>query len=551
MPLKREQVVMNQRAALQQQRAREHFNMVSMAKRNMLAGKRLTNAQKLQMMKALKSKKQSAARAQPSNKNNVFVTLDNYFSAIFVLNMERRLDRWYNMVHRLDRQGVKNYERFIAVDGHQPEIKAEWEEYNAKPFNNYDKMCKRKAIRSPGVLGILYSMRKMIMLAKERGLKRFLVLQDDAMFHHNFVKNFSEQIKLVPQNWKLLFLGATQFSFTKEMTDAKHFYYPLGKADGAFAVAIDSSVYDFIIQQIDRKVMPFDSGPLAEVQKKYPLECIVMKPYLIIADTTESDCRDDFKTEEFAKSVRWDYPRFIEHATLPAAPLVTVIMVTENSANYVEDAVRSLVDQSYTNIELIVVDNASEDNTIDVIKRFKNSIRIHRTDVKMLDSVCYNIGLLLAKGDVVTFQSPEYKSTTTRIAEQVNAIKTNNSVVTVGHQLVNDKVDQCMESAMISKKVLMNVGYFENEPTGWFYEMFEKIKALGYPVKEIREIYYIPYAALTENREVVEDRSRAEEIKVYHEWLLKQEGCKYRPFPPKVTDLDVQHITNVLQNPLV
>jgi len=55
-------------------------------------------------------------------------------------------------------------------------------------------------------------------------------------------------------------------------------------------------------------------------------------------------------------------------------PLVSVIVPTYNSANFLEDCLRSIQQQSYPEIELIVVDNNSSDNTKDIAKQYTNKV---------------------------------------------------------------------------------------------------------------------------------------------------------------------------------
>ena len=55
-------------------------------------------------------------------------------------------------------------------------------------------------------------------------------------------------------------------------------------------------------------------------------------------------------------------------------PLVSVIVPTKNSSQFLETCLQSIADQTYSNIELIVVDNDSTDNTKDIAKKFTNKV---------------------------------------------------------------------------------------------------------------------------------------------------------------------------------
>lgn len=56
--------------------------------------------------------------------------------------------------------------------------------------------------------------------------------------------------------------------------------------------------------------------------------------------------------------------------------LVSVVMSAYNEANYVGEAIDSLLRQTYKNIEIIVVNDASTDETLDILKSFDGKIQL-------------------------------------------------------------------------------------------------------------------------------------------------------------------------------
>lgn len=50
-------------------------------------------------------------------------------------------------------------------------------------------------------------------------------------------------------------------------------------------------------------------------------------------------------------------------------PLVSILITTYNSADFVEDTVRSIMDQTYKNIEIVIVDDSSTDNTVKTLRK--------------------------------------------------------------------------------------------------------------------------------------------------------------------------------------
>lgn len=95
-------------------------------------------------------------------------------------------------------------------------------------------------------------------------------------------------------------------------------------------------------------------------------------------------------------------------ASLPLVtdgPLVTVIMPAWNSENTVNKAAQSILNQTWRNLELLIVDDASTDSTWDVLQNIANSdvrVKIIRNEVNVGPYVSKNIALMQAKGEWIT-----------------------------------------------------------------------------------------------------------------------------------------------------
>lgn len=82
---------------------------------------------------------------------------------------------------------------------------------------------------------------------------------------------------------------------------------------------------------------------------------------------------------------------------------ISVITVCFNSASSIEETIRSVQAQSHPNIEYVVIDGGSNDGTMSVIERYRNSIVtfISEPDKGIYDAM--NKGVALSTGDVITF----------------------------------------------------------------------------------------------------------------------------------------------------
>ena len=86
-------------------------------------------------------------------------------------------------------------------------------------------------------------------------------------------------------------------------------------------------------------------------------------------------------------------------------PKVSIIIPVYNLENYIEQSVRSLLAQSYQNVEIILVDDGSRDNSLSIIEQLATSDgRIaYTTQSNGGAAKARNTGLSLATGDFITF----------------------------------------------------------------------------------------------------------------------------------------------------
>ena len=54
-------------------------------------------------------------------------------------------------------------------------------------------------------------------------------------------------------------------------------------------------------------------------------------------------------------------------------PKITVLMPVNNCAQYIEEAVESILNQTFKDFEFLIIDDASTDNTVSIIKRYSDS----------------------------------------------------------------------------------------------------------------------------------------------------------------------------------
>lgn len=105
-------------------------------------------------------------------------------------------------------------------------------------------------------------------------------------------------------------------------------------------------------------------------------------------------------------------------------PLVSVIIPTYNRASLIGQSLKSALNQTYRNCEIIVVDDGSTDNTRQVVESFGSVIRYIYKD-NSGPSVSRNVGIREAKGEYVAFLDSDDLWEPTKVAKQVDVFLKN------------------------------------------------------------------------------------------------------------------------------
>ena len=125
------------------------------------------------------------------------------------------------------------------------------------------------------------------------------------------------------------------------------------------------------------------------------------------------------------------------------APQITVAMPVFNGEGYVHLAIQSVLDQTHSDFELLIVDNCSTDGTLDVVKTFSDPrIRLHvnSTNLGMVGN--WNRSVELATGEYIKFLSHDDLLDATCLEEQItgflNHKQENIGIVTCKKRVINE-----------------------------------------------------------------------------------------------------------------
>jgi len=373
--------------------------------------------------------------------------INRYFDNIYVLNLAKRPDKCIEVITRLRKHHIKA-EIVYAVDGYNEENLKAYEKYKNAPLGAFgahrlEKKYMRKMITSPGGWGVLKSKKMILKDALKKKYKRILILQDDVILIKDFHRRFESFVSKTGNDWKIIGLGATQHTWTvpgsifyDDKTITFHnpdlpYYYPL-RTDGAFALGYDRSVFKYLIRRINKMNCSFDSGPVRDVYDKYQGKCFIAQPNLVIADVNTSDIRPGRNQKDFSEKMKWDPGLYADHTV--AEELVSVIMPAYNAEKTIEKSIRSVLNQSHKNLELIIVDDGSDDKTGEIVRRLMQEDEriVYHKNTK--NRGCYfvrNDGLRLAKGKYIAINDSDDISLGNRLKKQMISLVAGNALFTV------------------------------------------------------------------------------------------------------------------------
>ncbi len=114
---------------------------------------------------------------------------------------------------------------------------------------------------------------------------------------------------------------------------------------------------------------------------------------------------------------------------------VSILLPTYNVESYIEEAVLSILNQSYRNLELIIVDDFSTDNTYEILKKLcqkDDRIKLYRNEANM--KICYTLNKALeySCGEFIARMDGDDISEYDRIEKQIDFFKKNPQVDLVG-----------------------------------------------------------------------------------------------------------------------
>lgn len=204
-------------------------------------------------------------------------------------------------------------------------------------------------------------------------------------------------------------------------------------------------------------------------------------------------------------------------------PKISIVMPFYNCEKYLDEALQSVVSQTFTDFECILINDASTDNSDDVVRNYLKDQRIVyiKNDKNLSHVKNYNKGILLAKAPVIARMDGDDVMDVQRLEKQYNFLQENPEYSLVGsfikvvdsdNKKIINKINKPIEdeairkslfyyltivhaTVLIKKNVFEEVGLYDDR---YDYtedlELFHRIVFSGYKAYNLPEyLYYYRY----------------------------------------------------------
>ena len=149
-------------------------------------------------------------------------------------------------------------------------------------------------------------------------------------------------------------------------------------------------------------------------------------------------------------------------------PVITIITPSLNQGAYIEETIRSILLQGYPNLEYIIMDGGSTDDSVDTIKKYERWISYWVSEPDRSQSNAINKGLNVAHGDVITWINSDDTLLPNALAAVGRASKTYpQAACWIGSC---EKIDQ--QKRLLSRIIPrdLNAGQLADWGTNFFYQ---------------------------------------------------------------------------------
>lgn len=202
---------------------------------------------------------------------------------------------------------------------------------------------------------------------------------------------------------------------------------------------------------------------------------------------------------------------------------VSVIIPVHNSEKYIQECINSVINQTYKNLEIIIIDDKSTDNSVNIIKNIKDKrIKLIELSINSGAAIARNKGIEASTGDYICFLDSDDYWKLKKIEKQVKYIKDKAFIYSEYLYLRKNKTHIAhvpksltykgllKNSAIFTSTVMLNMKYLNKEDIympnmrigqdyGAWYKILKKV-GIAYGMQEVLSIYRVGNKSLSHNK---------------------------------------------------
>lgn len=205
-------------------------------------------------------------------------------------------------------------------------------------------------------------------------------------------------------------------------------------------------------------------------------------------------------------------------------PRVSVVMTVYNGARFLKETMESLLNQSFQDFELIIVDNCSQDDSVSIIRSCQDPrIKLIANEKNLGQTRALNAGLKVCRGRLIARMDADDIAVAKRLELQVKFLEEHPNIAAVGgwcqdinaegkllrmyrtatdHRVIKYYLISCGDltewtithpTVMMRSEVFGKIGFYKEEPGGEYnypqdYEYWRRMIAHGYAIANMPEV---------------------------------------------------------------
>jgi teichuronic acid biosynthesis glycosyltransferase TuaG len=159
--------------------------------------------------------------------------------------------------------------------------------------------------------------------------------------------------------------------------------------------------------------------------------------------------------------------------------LISIVTPCYNSSDFISNTMDSVINQTYNNWELIIIDDCSTDNSVDIIEKYiitESRIKLFRNNSNSGAAASRNLGLLKSSGRFLAFLDSDDLWEPIKLEKQINFMLENNCPISFTNYELIDEKGNSMNRIINSVKEINYKAYLKNTLIGMSTSMIDTSK---------------------------------------------------------------------------